>query len=286
MYKIPKKIINALENADFNLSIGSDYLELRKFSSLGQDFGFTISLGKDSDEFYENLEKYYQDFNPSEEAAMYINCDAAFGAPKDLQDLLDDAKECEEFIREACKIVSTILYGYSKVGGPIKEKIADAYGVTKAIAYYVDKQFGPQKASDPSWYIPTLADFITKYLNHDLSDEEAEALSKYKLPDWDCLEEDEDEEDCKPEEGIDSLTKEDFNTDDEELFKCIKASMRDMGIETREQALDYHEAESEEAMFNWLYRELKDPWKIKESPLPSQMGNIAHHKGHWYFWYI
>ena len=72
-----------------------DDIELRKFSPLGEDFGFSV----DADKFIEGVRKYWQDFEPDEHAAMWFNAkDRVPGVPRDLQALLNDAKAIDEMI--------------------------------------------------------------------------------------------------------------------------------------------------------------------------------------------
>ena len=72
-----------------------DDIELRKFSPLGEDFGFSV----DADKFIEGVRKYWQDFEPDEHAAMWFNAkDRVPGVPRDLQALLNDANAIDEMI--------------------------------------------------------------------------------------------------------------------------------------------------------------------------------------------
>ena len=72
-----------------------DDIELRKFSPLGEDDGFSV----DADKFIEGVRKYWQDFEPDEHAAMWFNAkDRVPGVPRDLQALLNDAKAIDEMI--------------------------------------------------------------------------------------------------------------------------------------------------------------------------------------------
>lgn len=72
-----------------------DGIELRKFSPLGEDFGFSV----DADKFIEGVRKYWQDFDPDEHAMMWFNAkDKVRGVPQNLQDLLNDANAIDEMI--------------------------------------------------------------------------------------------------------------------------------------------------------------------------------------------
>ena len=82
------------------------------YTSYGQDFGAWLPLSSVED-FLDELSSYICDYDPSEEAALWIGPDGhgCNGAPYDLQDILDDAKEIEcklkqfesELIKESWK---------------------------------------------------------------------------------------------------------------------------------------------------------------------------------------
>ena len=72
-----------------------DSIEFRKFSPLGEDFGFSV----DADKFIEGVRKYWQDFDPDEHAVMWFNTkDKVRGVPQNFQDLLNDAEAINEMI--------------------------------------------------------------------------------------------------------------------------------------------------------------------------------------------
>lgn len=76
-----------------------DDIEFRKYSSLGEDFSFSVSANK----FLEDLCDYYEAFDPEEHAAMWHNarhCTA--GVPQSLRALLDDAIEIDGMLEDLC----------------------------------------------------------------------------------------------------------------------------------------------------------------------------------------
>lgn len=76
-----------------------DDIELRKCSSLGEDFGFSVK----ADKFLEDLRDYYEDFDAEEHAAMWYNArNNVGGVPQSLRDLLDDAIEIDGMLENLC----------------------------------------------------------------------------------------------------------------------------------------------------------------------------------------
>lgn len=101
--KLSKKLIAKIESLGFSVlhEEGDDYY-LSKFSSAGQDFGFLIDTGEDIAEFAKNVLKYYEDFDVSYEAYLWLDetGHGRNGAPYDMKDVYEDMEECEEFISE------------------------------------------------------------------------------------------------------------------------------------------------------------------------------------------
>lgn len=76
-----------------------DDIELRKCSSLGEDFGFSVK----ADKFLEDLRDYYEDFDPEEHAATWYNAkNNVRGVPQSLRALLDDAIEIDGMLENLC----------------------------------------------------------------------------------------------------------------------------------------------------------------------------------------
>ena len=76
-----------------------DDIELRKCSSLGEDFGFSVK----ADKFLEDLRDYYEYFDPEEHAAMWYNArHNVRGVPQSLRALLDDAIEIDGMLENLC----------------------------------------------------------------------------------------------------------------------------------------------------------------------------------------
>ncbi len=106
-----------------NLDENYDNIDLHfsKYSSHGQDFGFYIDYDSgDIDGFISSIEAYYKSYDPSEKASIWIGDDGhgKNGAPYDIQDLLDDMKECKENIKSLIDLLKQELKGV-KIPKPI-----------------------------------------------------------------------------------------------------------------------------------------------------------------------
>lgn len=83
----------------------------QKYSSAGQDFNFSIDTENNLYYFANNILAYYQDFDVSAEAMLWLGPDGhgRNGAPYDMQDVYKDMEECEAFIYEAYQIVNSYI---------------------------------------------------------------------------------------------------------------------------------------------------------------------------------
>ena len=101
--QLSKELIDKIENAGFSVSHeeGNDYY-FSRYSTAGQDFGFSIDTGEDIAEFARNVLRHYEDFDVSYEAYLWLdeNGHGKNGAPYDMRDLYNDMEECEGFISE------------------------------------------------------------------------------------------------------------------------------------------------------------------------------------------
>ena len=101
------KLINKIEDNGYcvtDYKNGSFYFS--KYSPAGQDFGFEVE-GEDLDELASNIYKYYDDFDVSYEAYLWLD-DTGHGingAPYDMKDLYEDMQACEDFIIELYEII-------------------------------------------------------------------------------------------------------------------------------------------------------------------------------------
>lgn len=108
---LPKNIIEQLEKEDFTINEypKENSIEFQKYSDAGQDFSFTIDTGDDGDinDIAHNVYTYYQDFNPCEEALLWVDDEGhgKNGSP-DLEECIEDMKCCEQYILDVYNILT------------------------------------------------------------------------------------------------------------------------------------------------------------------------------------
>ena len=113
MFVLSKELIEHIEeNTDYSVEYnkGDEYVEFSRYSSKGQDFRFDICL-KNMEligDFLLELYTYYNDFDVSEETALWIDefGHGKNGAPYELEDVLDDMKECEKSIMDLYDVIN------------------------------------------------------------------------------------------------------------------------------------------------------------------------------------
>lgn len=116
------KVTKIAEDDDWNVrnydkTFDSVNLEFGKYSSRGQDFTFSINCNTGAiDEFIEAIENYYHGYDPSEETSIWLDSDGhgKNGAPHDLEDILEDMKECKENIWSLLERYKEKLQGIKK----------------------------------------------------------------------------------------------------------------------------------------------------------------------------
>lgn len=85
---------------------GDNRFYFSKCSPAGQDFGFEVE-GDDIEEIADNIYRYYDDFDPSYEAYLWLDetGHGRNGAPYDMKDLYEDMVACEDMILELHDII-------------------------------------------------------------------------------------------------------------------------------------------------------------------------------------
>ena len=109
--KLKKKIIEKIKEHDFSVYEDERGYDFRKYSSEGQDFGFYISKQDTLEAFANEVYRYYEGFDPSEEASLWLD-DSGHGkngAPYRMIDVYNDMVECEGFILELYEIIREAL---------------------------------------------------------------------------------------------------------------------------------------------------------------------------------
>lgn len=101
--QLSQALVDKIEEAGFSVvhEDGDDYY-FGMCSSAGHDFGFSIDTGADVAEFAKNVLRYYEDFDVSEEAYLWLDNTGhgQNGAPYDMRDVYNDMEECRGFISE------------------------------------------------------------------------------------------------------------------------------------------------------------------------------------------
>ena len=102
MLILNEKQIEKIEELGFIVHRDEDdgMYRFSKGSSAGQDFFFEVEPGEDLFDLSENVYRYYESYDVSEETALWIDSTGhgKNGAPYDIEDIVADMKECEQFI--------------------------------------------------------------------------------------------------------------------------------------------------------------------------------------------
>ena len=105
-------LTDAIEEAGFKITAeGENEYYFSKYSSAGQDFGFSVDIGDTVEKFADNVLDYFNDYEPSAEAMLWLDGDGhgINGAPYEMRDVLDDMIECRGFIQELYEIVQSFI---------------------------------------------------------------------------------------------------------------------------------------------------------------------------------
>ena len=92
MIKLSTKLIDKIEEHDFSITESENDYYFGKYSSEGQDFGFYIDKKDTLDEFADKILYYYEAYDPSEEASLWLGPDGhgKNGAPYRMIDVYND----------------------------------------------------------------------------------------------------------------------------------------------------------------------------------------------------
>lgn len=96
-----KEALNKIEELGWDVNKEDENLyRLSIYSPEGQDFSINVEVGRNVDEFIDNIYESYENYDPSYEASLWIGEDGhgKNGAPYELEDLLEDMKWCEQAI--------------------------------------------------------------------------------------------------------------------------------------------------------------------------------------------
>ena len=108
-----EKMRPLFEKEDFTLTYNKDNMTymFSKTSPAGQDFNFEVDIGCDIEDFLDIVDNYYQNFDVSYETYLWLD-NTGHGkdnAPYEMEDVLEDMKVCEQYIRDAFLIVYNFI---------------------------------------------------------------------------------------------------------------------------------------------------------------------------------
>ena len=99
------KVIELAESLDWNVTVDGNDVDFQYYTNYGQDCHMDITLTEDFDKFTDEIYSYYENYDVSEETALWIDESGhgKNGAPYDIEDILNDMKEFESAIHELWK---------------------------------------------------------------------------------------------------------------------------------------------------------------------------------------
>lgn len=99
------KVIELAESLDWKVTVDGDDVDFQYYTNYGQDCHMNITLTEDFDKFTDEIYSYYENYDVSEEAALWIDESGhgKNGAPYDIEDILNDMKEFESAIYDLWK---------------------------------------------------------------------------------------------------------------------------------------------------------------------------------------
>lgn len=105
--KLSKKLIDKIKEHHFSINEYENDYYFGKYSSEGQDFGFSIDKKDTLDEFADEILYCYEAYDPSEEASLWLGPDGhgKNGAPYAMIDVYNDMVECKGFIYELYELI-------------------------------------------------------------------------------------------------------------------------------------------------------------------------------------
>ena len=103
-----KELLEKTEQLDWSFKIYNEtnptrnYVDMQKYSPAGEDFGFVVDFNEENsiESFIEDLEAYYENFDPDEHVEMWVDSRGKNGVPGSIRELIDDADEIKDMIEE------------------------------------------------------------------------------------------------------------------------------------------------------------------------------------------
>lgn len=103
------KVIELAESLEWNVTVDGNDVDFQYYTNYGQDCHMNITLAEDFDKFTDEIYSYYENYDVSEETALWIDESGhgKNGAPYDIEDILNDMKEFESAIYKLWKKLNT-----------------------------------------------------------------------------------------------------------------------------------------------------------------------------------
>ena len=86
--------------------------DFQQYTPHGQDFSFSVEMkGNDTDSLLQEVETYYEDFDPEYEAYLWIGTDGhgKNGAPYRIKDIVSDMEQAEAMIEKLYETLKTTM---------------------------------------------------------------------------------------------------------------------------------------------------------------------------------
>ena len=97
----------------YHIEINNDTVTFYKTAPNGLDFSFEVDIGDDINDFSKNIYNTFMDYDVSYETYLWLDNTGhgKNGAPYELEDVLEDIKDCEQYIQDAHIIVCRYIDG-------------------------------------------------------------------------------------------------------------------------------------------------------------------------------
>ena len=86
--------------------------DFQQYTPHGQDFSFSVEMkGNDTDSLLQEVETYYEDFDPDYEAYLWIGTDGhgKNGAPYRIKDIVSDMEQAAAMIEKLYETLKTTM---------------------------------------------------------------------------------------------------------------------------------------------------------------------------------
>lgn len=97
----------------YRIEINNNTVTFYKTTPKGLDFSFEVDIGDNISDFAKNIHNTFMDYDVSYETYLWLDNTGhgKNGAPYELEDVLEDIKDCEQYINDAHIIVCRYIDG-------------------------------------------------------------------------------------------------------------------------------------------------------------------------------